>query len=447
MIFLIAWMCLNCDNSAKNETQGSAVSKKEDSKNATNNSGESDSKADIKGSNNTGQATNLVQTEMYLAREQLQVSRPTVYHNFDTSKPLLSTSVTSINERPNGHECNLVTTSFNHNHAVSPNTNAANTANLYDLLIIDSKLSNNADEEMMKQAILLIDDHQAQNHQTHPTRFDSGACRSQRGLSNRRTLGCGNIIGQQQFSDSPAVEEQHHVGSMIHLHPGPEHENNTILRAVYRDKGTDKDCPNFHDQNAQIMSTSKGSNSPKMQTFNDAKIDKYSRGQCEFIDLDCRTHQHQLIRSPIGIVTSVASQIPGRYNATGFELNSLGELTVTDESSSFMQEEGAIDTQLNPSQSVCNRWRIDNNIRQQDMRSANLYKPTSGCCVECQRITPNNTPSDDHQSSGSVSLLPKSVNFNAPPTSNQASTLRRLVTSSENESKRGERVRFVDNGL
>lgn len=445
MVLLIAWMCLSGGNKGTNKAQGSVVDSKINSNNNNNNNSESNNKVDAGDNNNASQASDLAQTEMYLVGDQLQVSRPTVYHNFTTANPFISTSITNINERLDQGDCDMVTTSFNCGHTGSTSFNKAGTTDPYDLLIIDSKLSDNADTDITKEAILLINNPHAQNRRALRARLDQGCdadgCDSQSGSTKRGTLGTGGgDLSSQHFNESSTIEEQCDLGSMIHLRPTPTDNNNAILRTIYYNKETCKDCPNFGNQNLGIMLTSKIASSPEIQA---SGITKHSPVNSEFINFNCKVHEHKLVRSPIGFMTSLVSQNSGRYNTTGFEPNSLGELTITDESSSFMQEEGVIDTQLNPSQSVCYQYNAVSDIHQRDTKSMNIYT-TSDCCKECQRTTPNTTPSDGNQSSASVTLLPKIINFDLSSKANQAPTLKKSATSRENESKRSEGVRFVD---
>lgn len=482
------------DNKNKNKNQGSRVDN--NGSNHNNDDNKLDKDNNNNGNNTTGRhSTNdLTQTEMYLVGEELQVSQPSIYHNFSNGRePLSSTSVTNIHGKQNQQqqqECNnlITTTHFNYNHTGLSN----HKPDPYDLLIIDSKLSNHTDEDLSKKAILLIDDDD-DNSQNCRSNFltdcdqryqSSHSCGSSRG-----NVSFNGIDTLNRKSSPTTTEKQCRIGSdLIHLHhQTSDSESNAFLRTIYHDQNSTNndsynngdDCSNF----ICIMSTANtSSDSPDVQEIEPrnnvaAKLTnhKYSSGQCEFIDIDRRMHHHhQFVRSPIRIITSsqaVAAAAQGLFNpTTGFELNSLGELTVTDESSSFIQEEGTTTTtttttnDTTQSQQTCNKCQIDSNIHDhlQLISNANVnYKPMSGDCIECQRMTQNNTPLGGNQQSigggsGGLSVLSssfKNTDFStssSPPTkatattNHQASSLKRLTTNDNNVKKRSGRVGFVD---
>lgn len=363
-----------------------------------------------------------VQTQMYLMsdqRQQLQLHREhleprlAAYHNHSNGneRGFSDPSWPTLAGEPNQY---LFHYQQGTNKAIQLENSSSNGA-YTDFLIIDPTIpvdtTNEASkhqqqQQLQQQAILLIPDLRNESSQSqHSTTLISPLCANQQQAYN--SLDTTTTDSSNLNSKCPSKQEghQYHIEPMIHLNGENQlvDEENAILRTFYN--GTNQNL---------CLAASNTSN----------RCNKLDRDQNNVgLNLESLV-KGRLIRSPINLIPP--STLNGGYN---LELNSLGELTLTDESSSFIHDDGTIvtDQQTLP---ACNQCLADAAKQLSRQSRGSERSNTTGSCIECHRqIMPAQAFNLRHRSREASS--PLSVTFlGSPGTSDKvdqegANTLRR----------------------
>lgn len=330
---------------------------------------------------NQSKELNQQQTEMYSMDEQ---PHPTVYHN-------------SIHDDSTINQPLIVS-----KESSSTITNGA-VREPYDFLIIEpadpftvsTTCDSNAD---CNQTILLVNQNANDNMQHlsyNPRDNDSATVYSDQGYL---------IEATKQMQSNFFVDSNQGQHNQLNLLPN----NNAIFRQTCQGLGS-KNC--HQNVNASII---KGASS---------NITRYDRSSN-------RRGNTSLDESPIEFMTISPA---GGVHSNGFELNSQGELTMTDESTSFINEDGPCSHRYHSSDVNANNF-LETSFRNESNQCNNYLNQISGFFDRNkQPITMFDQQQHQHQ------------NNNSPSCSSQQTTTTLEERSSETIShKRNERVRFLD---